>query len=154
MGPQCLCDLHSLLFCTQDNKRAAGRFQQCPHNTRENCRTNETLWGKQFYLFIYVWLCWVFVAACRFFSGCGERGLLSSCGAQTLGRSGFSPCGCRALEQRLGSSGTWASLLCRLWGLDQVRSLPVCVEPRVDASLQLGLCLLPGSCLVWTRVIN
>ena len=120
----------------------------------QNCRTNETLWGEQFYLFIYVWLCWVFVAAYRFFSGCGERGLLSSCGAQTLGRSGFSPCGCRALEHRLGSSGTRASLLCRLWGLDQVCSLPVCVEPRADASLELGLCLLPGSCSVWTRVIN
>ena len=28
------------------------------------------------YLFIYFWLHWVFVAAHRFFSSCGERGLL------------------------------------------------------------------------------
>ena len=26
--------------------------------------------------FIYFWLCWVFVAACRLFSSCGEQGLL------------------------------------------------------------------------------
>ena len=29
-----------------------------------------------FYLFIYFWLLWVFVAACGLFSSCGERGLL------------------------------------------------------------------------------
>ena len=30
-----------------------------------------------FILFIYCfWLCWVFVAVCGLFSGCGERGLL------------------------------------------------------------------------------
>ena len=28
------------------------------------------------YLFIYFWLRWVFVAACRLFSSCGEWGLL------------------------------------------------------------------------------
>ena len=28
------------------------------------------------YLFIYFWLCWVFVAARGLFSSCGERGLL------------------------------------------------------------------------------
>ena len=28
------------------------------------------------YLFIYFWLHWVFVAALRLFSSCGERGLL------------------------------------------------------------------------------
>ena len=27
-------------------------------------------------LFIYLWLCWVFVAAHGLFSSCGERGLL------------------------------------------------------------------------------
>ena len=29
-----------------------------------------------FYLFIYFWLHWVFVAVRRLFSSCGERGLL------------------------------------------------------------------------------
>ena len=35
-----------------------------------------------FILFIYFWLLWVFVAACRLFSGCGERGLffITACG--------------------------------------------------------------------------
>ena len=28
------------------------------------------------FLFIYLWLCWVFVAACGLFSSCSERGLL------------------------------------------------------------------------------
>ena len=35
---------------------------------------------KCIYLFfnksIYLWLCWVFVAACVLFSSCGEQGLL------------------------------------------------------------------------------
>ena len=88
------------------------------------------------------------------FSGCGERGLLSRCGARTLGHAGFSTRGSRALEHRLSSSSTRASLLCRTWGHDQVRSLPVSVGPRVDASPELGLCLLLGSCSVWTRVIS
>ena len=29
-----------------------------------------------FYLLIYFWLCWVFVAARGLFSSCGKRGLL------------------------------------------------------------------------------
>ena len=41
------------------------------------------------YLFIYLWLCWVF-APLQTFSTCGERGLLSSCGAQASYCSGFS----------------------------------------------------------------
>ena len=47
-------------------------------------------------LFIY-WLCWVFVAVCRHFSGCGEQGLLSSCGAQISHCSGFSYCRAHAV---------------------------------------------------------
>ena len=31
---------------------------------------------KFIYLFTYFWLCWVFVAAHRLYSSCGERGLL------------------------------------------------------------------------------
>ena len=31
---------------------------------------------KFIYLFIYLWLHWVFIAACRLFSSCGEWGLL------------------------------------------------------------------------------
>ena len=35
-------------------------------------------------LFVYFWPRWVFIAVGRLFSGCGERGLLSSCSAQLL----------------------------------------------------------------------
>ena len=35
----------------------------------------EVSFKKQFYLFIYFWLCWVFVAV-RVFSSCAEQGLL------------------------------------------------------------------------------
>ena len=34
-------------------------------------------------LFVYFWLCWVFVAV-QTFSSCGEWGLLSSCGRGPL----------------------------------------------------------------------
>ena len=79
------------------------------------------------YLFIY-WLLWVFVAAHRLFSSCGERGLLFfavhgllivvaslCCGARALGMQAsvavacrLSSCGSQALEHRLSSCGTWA----------------------------------------------
>ena len=34
-----------------------------------------------FYLFIYFWLCWVFLCCVQAFYSCGEQGLLSGCGA-------------------------------------------------------------------------
>ena len=42
------------------------------------------------------------------FSGCGEQGLLSSCGAQASDCSGFSCCRAGALEHGLGSCSTQA----------------------------------------------
>ena len=36
-------------------------------------------------LFIYFWLCWVFLAAQGLFSSCGEQGLLSSCCVRASG---------------------------------------------------------------------
>ena len=51
------------------------------------------------WLFIYFWLLWVFIAACRL-SLVVVRGLLievaSCCRAQTLGHMGFSSCGIQA----------------------------------------------------------
>ena len=55
------------------------------------------------YLFIYLWLCWVFVVLWGLFSSCGEQGLLSSfgarascscffCGPWALGHPSFSSC--------------------------------------------------------------
>ena len=76
---------------------------------------------------LFVWLSWVFVAA-QAFPSCGEKGLLSSCGAcvshcpgfsccraQSLGTQGsgvvaFRLCGCGTwvVERRLSSCGEWA----------------------------------------------
>ena len=59
-------------------------------------------------LFIYFWLCWVFVVV----SGglpCGTQvspcGGLSCCEARALGHSGFISCGSQALEHTLSSCG-------------------------------------------------
>ena len=78
------------------------------------------------HLFIYFWLCWVFVAhglslvvASGDYSWCGARashcGGFSCCGARALGTwasvvvaRGLSSCGSRALERRLISCGPWA----------------------------------------------
>ena len=71
-----------------------------------------------FYLFIYFWLCWVFVAVCGV-SLVAVRGLLiaaaSRCRARALGvwasvvvARGLSSCGSRALERRLSSCGARA----------------------------------------------
>ena len=69
------------------------------------------------YLF-YFWLHWVFVAGCglSLVSQSGGYSLVmvpglpvaaaSRCGAQALGRSGFSSCGTRAYLQHVGSSWT------------------------------------------------
>ena len=63
------------------------------------------------YSFIYFWSIWVFIAAWDFLYSCTLcdvqaphcRGF--SCGAQTLGRTGFSSCGSRALDHGLSSTG-------------------------------------------------
>ena len=80
-------------------------------------------------LFIYFWLRWVFVAACRLslveasggYSSLRCMGfslrwllLLWSTGFR---RAGFSSCGSWALENRLSSCGAWAYLLCGMWDL-------------------------------------
>ena len=48
-------------------------------------------------LFIYFWLCWVFIAVCELFSSCREQELLSSCGVWASHHSGFSCCGAQVL---------------------------------------------------------
>ena len=48
-------------------------------------------------LFIYFWLCWVFVGAHGLFSSCSKWGLLSSCGVRASHCRGSSCCGARAL---------------------------------------------------------
>ena len=75
-------------------------------------------------LFIYFWLRWVFVPACRLSLAAVSGGysllrragfslrwllLLRSTGSR---HSGFNSCGSRALERSLSSCGAWAQLLC------------------------------------------
>ena len=69
---------------------------------------------KFIYLFIYFWLCWVFVAVCRLALVAASEGF-SCCGARALGARasvvvarGLSSCGSRALERRLSSCGARA----------------------------------------------
>ena len=73
----------------------------------------------KFILFIYFWLCWVFVAVRGLSlvaaSGASHCGGFSCCQSWALGAQasvavacGLSSCGSRALERRLSSCGAWA----------------------------------------------
>ena len=75
-------------------------------------------------LFIYSWLCWVFVAA-QAVSSCGEWGLLRSCGSRASHWGGLSCCRGRALEHRLSGCGAQALLLCGIWDLPRSGIEPV-----------------------------
>ena len=100
---------------------------------------------KCIFLFIYVWLCSVFMAVHGLFSSSGEWGLLSSYGAQTSHFSGFSCCraqvqgrtsissfSSRALEHWLNSCGARAQLLCGMWDLPKSGIKPVsCVGRQI-----------------------
>ena len=57
-----------------------------------------------FYLFIYFWLRWVFVAVARAFSSCSERGATLNCGVRVSHCGGFSCSRAQAL-------GMWASVV-------------------------------------------
>ena len=80
-----------------------------------------------FYIFIYFWLRWVFIAVCglslvvvrgatlRCSAQPSHCGGFSCCGARALGARasvvvacGLSNCGSWALEHRLSSCGAWA----------------------------------------------
>ena len=79
------------------------------------------MYAFYFYLHIYIWLCWVFIAV-RLFSSCGKWGLPSSCdaraslcGAQAVATRvsvaaacGVSSCGSWALEYKLSNCRAWA----------------------------------------------
>lgn len=58
--------------------------------------------------------------------GCGQWGLLSSCGVQASPRSGFSSCRAWALEpEGFGRRGPLAELLCGTWNLPGRGTEPV-----------------------------
>ena len=100
------------------------------------------------YLLFIFWLYWVFVAV-RPFSLIVARATLhysaqaslrsgfSCCGAQVPWAYGLSSYGCRALEHKLCSCGTWAYLLHSMWGL------PASGTEPVSLALQGG-CLTTG----------
>ena len=76
-------------------------------------------------LFIYYWLHWVFLAACRLslVAANGRLGVVhgllldsSYCRARTLGLVGFSSCSSPALEHGL----SWSALCGILWTRDQI----------------------------------
>ena len=85
------------------------------------------------FIYLFIWLHWVFVAAHVLFSSCGECrcqawashcGGFSCCRAQALGTRasvvvarGLSSCGSWALERRLSSCGVQAQLLHGMWDL-------------------------------------
>ena len=97
-----------------------------------------------FFIIIYFWLCWVFVAA-QEFSSCEEWDLLSSCGVEASHCGGFScsrgqalgdrawvvathrlsSCGSQAREHRVSSWSAGAQLLCGRWGLARLEIEPV-----------------------------
>ena len=107
---------------------------------------------KFIYLFINFWLCWVFVAACgpSLVAASGGYSLLqcatshcsgfSCCGARALGTwasvvvaHGLSSCGLWALERRLSSCGTQASLLRGMWNLPRPGLGPCPLHWQVDS---------------------
>ena len=96
-----------------------------------------SLFKNVFFLFIYFWSHWVFLAVRGLSLVVESRGYISSCSvqashrsdffhckAQALGawasvvaESGFSSCDSWALEHRLSSCGPWALLLHSMWTL-------------------------------------
>ena len=89
---------------------------------------------------LFVWLCWVFVAA-RTFSSCGEQGLYSSYRGRVSHRSGFS---C----SRAGALGAHASIVtvcgpsrCSSWALGHRLSSR---GSRLSCSLACGIFLDQG----------
>ena len=96
------------------------------------------------FIYLFIWLHWVFVAAHVLFSSCGECrcqawashcGGFSCCRARALGAwasvvvaCGLSSCGSRAPERRLSSCGARAQLLCSRWDLPRLGLEPVSTE--------------------------
>ena len=61
---------------------------------------------------IYLFLTVLSLPSCAWtFSSCNKKGLLSSCGAQVLGHSGFGRCGAKAPYLQLTGSTAWAQQL-------------------------------------------
>ena len=68
-------------------------------------------------LFIYFWLCWIFIAVHRLSLFVASRGHFSSCSVLVSNCVGFSCCRAQALEHQLGSCGVQAQLPRGRWDL-------------------------------------
>ena len=69
------------------------------------------------YLFIYFWLCWVFVSVRGFFSSCGKRGSLFIVVRGPLTIAASLVAEHRLQTRRLSSCGSRAQLLRGMWDL-------------------------------------
>ena len=78
-----------------------------------------------FYLFIYLWLCWVFVFCARAFSNCGKLGplFIAARGPLTLTASLVAEHGLQT--RRLSNCGSRAQLLRGMWDLPRPGLEPV-----------------------------
>ena len=98
---------------------------------------NLSLTGLSKAIFIYLQLCWVFVAERGLFSICDEWGLffvavhgllitvVSSVAEQSSRLEGFSSCSSQALERGLSSCGARAWLPLGMWNLPKSGIVPV-----------------------------
>ena len=89
-----------------------------------------THFGKRFffnfyYLFIYLWLCWVFVFCVRAFSSCGKRGSLFITVRRPLIIAASLVAEHRLQMRRLSNCGSWAQLLHGMWDLPRPGLEPV-----------------------------
>ena len=101
---------------------------------------------KWFYVYIYFWLCWVFVAAG--FSPVSVSRVCSSCGVQASYYGGFSCCThASVVEARgLNSCGAWTQLLHGKW--DRPRPGIEPMSPALQSGLNhwtTGEALIPHS---------
>ena len=78
-----------------------------------------------YFIFIYFWLCWVFVSVRGLFSSCGKRGplFIAVRGPLTIVASLVAEH--RLQTRRLSSCGSWTQPLCSMWDLPRPGLEPV-----------------------------
>ena len=74
-------------------------------------------------IFIYLWLCWVFVAMCRLSPVGGEQGATPCCGAWASHCRGLSLRSTGSRHAGLSSCGTWAQQLWLVGSRPQAQQL-------------------------------
>ena len=114
------------------------------HSSGNDCHYRDNTGSALIYLFFYLWLCWVFIAACGhslvvrgdysslWYTGFSLSWLLSlqSTGSRVHGLSSYS---FWDLEHRVISCGTLAQFLCGLWTLPDQGSNPCLLHGQADS---------------------